>query len=220
MRLYTFAAGPFPKRVLLYITLKSITGIEIVNVDIFDGSTKTPQFLEMSPAGSVPVLMTDTGVCISQSMPIIEYLEELFPSPCMSGRTEAERRRVGSLCQLINEIFYYSKVALATTVPYLEPYQHKRVPEAAFVGAHLEWSRFEQISHIMRDGPYLAGDTRTIADVLLFPVVEYTRPVYDRFMPPHLRNLAKWYARMERESPLPAYEVPEGYHRAMSGGRV
>lgn len=220
MRLYIFPHGPFPKRVLLYLAFKGIRDIPIVNVDIFSDQLKKPEFLALSPSGSVPTLVTDEGVGIYQSSAVIDYLEEIYPTPYLSGRTEDERRRVTSQCQLINEIFYHSKVARAVTTPYYGVYQQVRLPEAAFVASHLEWSVFEQIHLNMGDSDYLAGDRLTVADILLYPVLEYARAVYDQFIPPHLRRLVRWFERIDRQSPLPAYQVPEGYHHTMSGGRV
>ena len=86
------------------------------------------------------------GVSIIQSAAIMEYLEELHPEPPLGGRNEAERRRIDTQAQLINDVMTYRKVSVATTLRYLAPYQKIRASEASLVCDALDWSRFEQIS--------------------------------------------------------------------------
>jgi glutathione S-transferase len=221
MKLYTCSAGPYPRRILCYLAMKAIDGIELQEINIHDRAAMCrPEFLTISPAGSVPALLTDEGVSISQSTAIMEYLEEVYPDPPMYGRNEAERRRIDTQSQLINDVMAYRKMSVATTMPYLLPYQTIRAPEASLVCNALEWSRFEQMSIIMNRRTFLASDEPTIADIMLYTMLEYLRAVYDRFMPPHLHNLAEWYQRFRTLSPLEPYKLSGGYITSMSGGIV
>jgi len=221
MKLYIFPDGPYPRRILCYLAMKGINGIEIEERDIFDRDAMTrPEFLALTPAGSLPVLVTDDGASITQSAAIMDYLEELYPDPPMGGRTEAERRRLDTQAQLINDVMAYRKISLATTTPYLTYYQAVRAPEAALVADRLDWSRCEQISLVMGARPFLVGDTPTIPDIMLYTMLEYIRPVYDRFFPPHLHNLAAWYERFGEIYPLPPYRLAPGYIHRMSNGTV
>ena len=47
---------------------------EWIATDIMQGETRTPEYLEMSPAGQVPVLELDDGRTLAQSNAIIAYL--------------------------------------------------------------------------------------------------------------------------------------------------
>ncbi|KQX23426.1 MULTISPECIES: glutathione S-transferase family protein [unclassified Sphingomonas] len=221
MKLYIFPEGPFPRRILCYLKMKGIGGIEIEERDIFDREAMTsPEFLALTPAGSLPVLVTDGGVSITQSSAIMDYLEEMFPDPPMGGRDEGERRRLETQAQLINDVMAYRKISLATTTPYLTYYQKVRAPEASLVTDRLDWSRCEQISLVMGQHAFLTSDVPTIADIMLYTMLEYIRPVYDRFFPPHLLNLTAWYERFGAIYPLEPYRLEPGYIHRMSNGMV
>lgn len=56
------------------------------------GSTRSPEFLALSPLGKVPVLVAGDTV-IAESEVIVEYLEEIAPSPVMLPRGAAQRAR-------------------------------------------------------------------------------------------------------------------------------
>ena len=62
------------------------------SVDILSGQNRTPEFLAKNPLGGLPVLELDDGSHLTESLAIIEYLEELHPEPSMIG-THAARAR-------------------------------------------------------------------------------------------------------------------------------
>jgi maleylpyruvate isomerase len=57
-------------------------------------------FIRLNPQGLVPVLEID-GEIISQSIAILEYLDERFPTPALLPKTALERARVRSLALLV-----------------------------------------------------------------------------------------------------------------------
>ena len=70
----------------------------------FQGSTSPPpELARLSPAGTVPILETETGTLIRSSIAIIEYLEERFPSPNMLGETPEARALTRELVSVIDE---------------------------------------------------------------------------------------------------------------------
>ncbi|XP_077538492.1 glutathione transferase omega-1-like isoform X2 [Haemaphysalis longicornis] len=78
LRLYSMRFCPYAQRALLVLKAKSIDH-EVVNVDL----GKRPEWYhDVLPAGTVPVMYQDDKV-ISGSMPIIEYLEEVYPKPAL-----------------------------------------------------------------------------------------------------------------------------------------
>lgn len=221
MKLYLFPRGPFPRRLLCFMKMKDITGIELIERDIFDREYMTSAaFLALTPAGSLPVLVTDDGVSITQSQAMMDYLEELYPEKPLCGRNEGERRLIETQAQLINDIMAYRKISVSTTSPALMPYQKIRAPEASLMTERYDWSRCEQISIVMGHMPFLAGDQPTMADIMLYTMLEYLRPVYDRFFPPHLLNLTAWYERFGAIYPLEPYRLTPGYLNQMSGGAI
>lgn len=76
MKIVSFKICPFVQRVTALLEAKSIP-YEIEYIDLND---KPDWFLEISPAGQVPVLITDQGKVLFESEAIVEYLEEAFPA--------------------------------------------------------------------------------------------------------------------------------------------
>ena len=93
MKLYTFPPAPNPARVGFYLREKGIE-LETVLVDFFKGEQNTPEHLARNPAGTAPVLELDDGSFLTESLVIIEYLEELYPEPPMIGTDPLSRARI------------------------------------------------------------------------------------------------------------------------------
>ena len=66
-------------RVRIAINVKGIE-VDRVSVNLLEGGQRAPDYLEKNPAGLVPLLMDD-GQPLSQSIAMIEYLEEKQPNP-------------------------------------------------------------------------------------------------------------------------------------------
>lgn len=89
MKLYWHPFSIFPRRVQIALREKGIAYEEVV-VDLPGGALKSPEFLRLNPFGQVPVL-EDGGTVITESIAILEYLEERHPSPALLP-TDAGRR--------------------------------------------------------------------------------------------------------------------------------
>ena len=59
-------------------------------VDMRAGEQRTPDYLRMNPSGKIPVLETDEGEYIAESVAICRYLEALHPEPNLFGKTPLE----------------------------------------------------------------------------------------------------------------------------------
>lgn len=211
MKVYVTPYGPFPRRILLYLAVKGITDVEVVNLITIRGETRTPEFYAKHFSGKVPLLELDDGRLVHESQPILQYLEDLYPEPPMMGENEAERRRVDLQVNLINEFYYYCFPSVCHTHPYL----CRMVDQCHgidLVTAPLWRSRMERISAVLGDDKWLAGNRVTIADCMLFGVMEYLRPMYDLFIPAHLYKLLEWYDRFRALPGLPLLKFPEWYY--------
>ena len=89
MKLYSFPSAPNPRRVIIFAAEKNLN-LDIVNVDLRGGETKTPEFLGKNPSGKIPVLELDDGTCISETVAICRYLESLAPEPNLFGHDPLE----------------------------------------------------------------------------------------------------------------------------------
>jgi glutathione S-transferase len=98
VKLYFFPVAPNPTRVRLYVAEKAEAGtripLEEVPVNLPQGQQRLPDHLARNPFGQLPVLELDDGRHLLESLVIIEYLEDLYPSPPMIGSEPLERARV------------------------------------------------------------------------------------------------------------------------------
>jgi len=84
MQLYTYFRSSAAWRVRIALALKGIaTTPEFVHLLKDGGQQKTAVFRRKNPMGVVPVLELDDGALLTQSLAIIEYLEETHPTPAL-----------------------------------------------------------------------------------------------------------------------------------------
>ncbi|MCT7374627.1 maleylacetoacetate isomerase [Chelativorans salis] len=65
------------------------------------GDTRKPEYLAMNPAGLVPALERADGTVMTQSLAIIEWLEETHPEPALLPSDPDGRARVRALAMMI-----------------------------------------------------------------------------------------------------------------------
>ncbi len=80
MKLYTYFRSSAAFRVRIALNLKSVN-YEPAFVSLLKSEHKLPEYVAVNPQSAVPALQLDSGEVITQSLAIIEYLEEKFPQP-------------------------------------------------------------------------------------------------------------------------------------------
>jgi maleylpyruvate isomerase len=80
----------------------NLKGLEYAQqtVDLRQRAHKTPAYLAMNPQGMVPALEVD-GAILTQSVAILEWLEEAYPDPALLPAAPLERARVRAMAALI-----------------------------------------------------------------------------------------------------------------------
>lgn len=192
MKLYVFPLAPNPKKVLAYLKEKGLD-LPIEQVDVTSGQNRTPEFLKKNPLGGLPVLELDDGSCLTESLAIIEYLEELHPSPPMIGVAPLERARVREV-ERICELGLMNGVAAVfqNTSPFFAG-RLKQSPEAAETGRMRVAANLKVLDEKIGSRRFAAGDKPTIADCTLFASLsfgEFTGLPLDAEKYP---NVARWY---------------------------
>src|SRR5579872_1797210 len=101
MKLYTYFRSSAAFRVRIALNIKSLAH-ESVPVDLRAGESQhtKPSYLALNPQGLVPAL-EDQGTTLSQSLALLEYLEEAYPQPPLLPRTPLQRAQVRSMALAI-----------------------------------------------------------------------------------------------------------------------
>jgi maleylacetoacetate isomerase len=98
--LYGYWRSMASYRVRVALALKGVAVREIA-IDLDAGEQLSPAFLKLNPEGAVPALIEPDEPPLTQSMAILEYLDERFPEPPLLPRDLRGRARVRSLAILI-----------------------------------------------------------------------------------------------------------------------
>jgi maleylacetoacetate isomerase len=172
MKLIGYFRSSAAFRVRIGLNLKGIAVAHAAR-HLRKGEQATPDYVAINPQKLVPTLVLDSGEVLTQSLAILEYLEETHPEPPLLPKDAVGRARVRAL-------------ALITTAD-IHPIQNLRVmaylrdkfghtEESAFA-----WSRhwietgFEayeaSVANDPRTGTFSHGDRPTLADLCLVPQV-------------------------------------------------
>src|SRR4051812_44153465 len=164
MKLYWHPFSVFPRRVQIALREKAVAHEEVV-VDLPGGALRTPQFRRLNPFGQVPVL-EDGDVVVSESIAILEYLEERHPTPALLPPTPAARATVRQLMLWSGD--YLAPPWKAWMAQHFQP--GVRPDDRAVldgrdgVAAHLD-----VLAARVSRTPWLAGDDYSLADVCYAP---------------------------------------------------
>jgi maleylacetoacetate isomerase/maleylpyruvate isomerase len=96
MKLYNYFRSSASFRVRIALELKGLA-YEYLPVHLVKGEHKGAPYAAVSASGLVPTLQTDQGELLSQSMAIIEYLDETHPEPPLLPADPIGRARVRAL---------------------------------------------------------------------------------------------------------------------------
>lgn len=100
MQLYNYFRSSASFRVRIALQIKGLA-YDYLPVHLVKGEHKTPEYTRRVGDALVPTLVTDDGTALSQSMAIIEYLDETHPTPALLPATPLARAQVRALAQMV-----------------------------------------------------------------------------------------------------------------------
>ena len=177
LRLYSYWRSSAAYRVRIGLNLKGLA-YETVPVHLVrdGGEQHGPTFRQINPQGRVPVLEHGRRI-LRQSVAILEYLDETWPTPALLPSGSRDRQRVRAIAQAVAcDIHPLNNLCVQQ---YFEHTWH--VPQAERDSWMQYWicDGFAAIEAMINDHPatgrYCEGDTPTLADCCLIPQVYNAR---------------------------------------------
>jgi maleylacetoacetate isomerase len=190
--LFSFWRSSATFRVRVALNIKGISAREY-NVNLDAGEQRNSDFLKISPLGALPALVEPGHAPLTQSLAILEYLEELQPLPPLLPKDLRGRARVRSIASML----------AADTHPLVVPRVKKyltgpgKFDDAAWRAWQIQWfgaglgALEKRLASEPETGEYCHGDTPTMADITLASILAVTRvfkvvipdtPTIDRIM--------------------------------------
>ncbi|SFK45295.1 maleylacetoacetate isomerase [Pseudovibrio ascidiaceicola] len=170
IRLYDYWRSSASYRVRIALNLKGLS-YDMVTVNLLKGEQKADENLSRNPQGFVPSLDLD-GDMLTQSLAIIEYLDELHPAPALMPTSARERARVRALSHAIAmDIHPVCNLGVVQRIVELAggDDQVKVDWMREFIAKGLD--AFEQMLADGQSDTFCHGDQVTLADICLVPQV-------------------------------------------------
>jgi maleylacetoacetate isomerase len=174
VKLYSYFRSSAAYRVRIALNLKGIA-YDTISIHLIKdgGHNKRPEFRAINPQMRVPVLVTPAGDTLTQSLAIIEYLDETHPQPPLLPKDPIARAKVRALAELIacdihplnnTSPLRYLKRDMGQEQSTIDTWYH-----------HWVITGFEALEAMIGEGPYLCGKEVTLADTCLVPQVANAR---------------------------------------------
>lgn len=177
MKLYTYFQSSAAFRARIALNLKGVA-YESVPTSLLKNEHRNADYMALNPQGLVPALDTGAGV-LSQTLAIIEYLEETHPTPPLLPAGPIGRARVRSLASAIAcDIHPLNNLRVLKYLRYELGQDKDKVNEWC---RHWIGEGFKGIEAAAQEyssrGNFLYGDAVSMADVCLLPQIFNARRV-------------------------------------------
>ena len=170
--LYAYWRTSAGYRVRVALNIKGLKANEI-NVNIDAGEQRSEAFLKINPLGAIPALIDGSKTPLTQSLAILEFLDELKPDPPLLPADLHGRARVRSIALML----------AADTHPLITPRVKKYLmgsggfDDAAWRAWQIHWFTTgllaveQRLAKEMETGKFCHGDQVTTADICLASIL-------------------------------------------------
>ncbi|APH53956.1 Glutathione S-transferase family protein [Granulibacter bethesdensis] len=160
--LYHLPLCPFSRKVRVVLAERKLP-FELKVEKVWE---RRPEYLEMNPAATVPVLVEQNGLPIPDSSVICEYLEEAYPDISLLGRSLAERVETRRLAAWFDGRFYQEVTKNLVGEKYLKRLLGRGNPDATAIRTGFTSLRYhmEYLGYLADTRKWLAGAAISLAD--------------------------------------------------------
>lgn len=204
MKLYTYDPAPNPKRLDLFLKYKGIE-IETQQIDLMSGEQLGEDFRAINPQLSVPALVLDDGIVLSEVIAICTYLEAMYPDMPLLGSTPLELALVVEWDhRLFNTAIVPIAEALRNGTPRMAnralpgPLDLAQIPDLVERGKKRVQFAWSQLDDELANKQWIAGDHFSFADIDLIVAAEFAGWVKSK-PPESCGNLHAYLDRVHKE---------------------
>ena len=176
MKLFTSHRAPNPRRVLMFLAEKGISGIEMVEINLGKDEHQSAAFRQKSPLAKVPALELDDGRVLTETRAICTYLEGLYPQPNLMG-VDSEERAFIEMADRRVEFYLFGGFAncIRHTHPGLAALEQPQFADFGRSQGDKVRELAKWFDTLLTEQPWMAGSRFTIADITAFCALEFAR---------------------------------------------
>lgn len=164
MKLYSYWRSTTSFRVRAALAMKGVA-FDLIPVNLVDGEQRSAAYVEVNPGLGVPALVTDEGAVLTQSMAILDYIEEVYPEPALLPSDPIERAHVrGAAMGIATDIHPVNNLRILAR---LKAMGHTQDDTVDWMN-HWMTEGFTSFSKLIRDDtPFCFGEAPGLADLCL-----------------------------------------------------
>lgn len=192
MKLYDHTLAPNPRRVRIYLSEKGID-VPLVPVDVRNGEARSPEMMAKNPIGGIPVLELDDGTCLSESVTICKYLEELHPEPPLFGTTAIERATIDMWLRRVEfQLMVPTGLVWVHGHP-LTAHLVDQIPAVADQNRVRVHKTYQLLDDQLAQHSFFAGDSYSITDAVALATLDFAVNLVGIPYSKTLVNLTRWH---------------------------
>lgn len=170
--LYNYFRSSTSLRVRVGLNIKKID-YDYFSLHLRKDEHRSSEYLKINPYGLVPSIKFSSGLRINQSLAILEYLDENYPSPPILPKNSVEKVKVRAMAYAIAfEIHPINNLQVLNYLKNNLSINEKEIKKWFSNWVHKTFLPFENtLSENKEPSLYCFGNTPTIADICLFSQV-------------------------------------------------
>ncbi len=154
-------------RVRIALGLKGLEAVQVAH-HLRKGEQRAPAYLALNPQGLLPSLVTDDGAVLTQSLAIIEYLDEIAPKPALLPADPVLKAKVRAVAQAVA-----CDIHPVQNLKVLQRLRELGLGEElvqAWASTTIE-EGLDAVDRLLADqpGPFAFGDAPSLADLCIVP---------------------------------------------------
>lgn len=201
MIFYDCSTAPSPRRARMFIAEKGIS-VEVRDISIARNEQFSEAFMAVNPNATLPVLVTEEGLALTENNGIVAYLEARFPEPALLGTTPQETGEIWTWNTIAEQ---QGGTAIAEALRNSHPSMKGRalpgaldleqIPELAERGRLRVAAFFDVLEKRLGESAFLAGENFSWADITTFVFVDFARVIKMR-IPEGNSATRDWFDRI------------------------
>jgi glutathione S-transferase len=200
---HSIPGSPFGRAVLATLEEK---GARYRLSPVAPGTMRTPEHLSRHPFGRIPVL-EHNDFELYESQAILRYLDRVLPTPAL---TPGDARAAARMDRAMNVNDWYLFQGVGNVIGFHRLVRQRFLglpPDEAAIEAAMPQAHavFKELARLLGEQPYFAGDTVSLADLLIAPQLSFLTltPEWSVLGGPQA-NIVDWLGRMEARPSLQA----------------